>query len=292
MGGYRRRFGDRYDGRLIRTIDPFFKIIPYLMRTRMDSQNFYEEKIDIDRIEAFLREKRNNSVKNLSFLHIMLAAMVRTLSQKPGLNRFIAGQKIYARNEILISLAVKKQLLEESPETTIKIAFKPTDTLSEVAEKVNAAVLENKKADTSNDADKTAGLFMKCPGLLVKFLVWVIRLLDYFGILPKVLNQVSPFHTSVFVTDLGSLGIQPVYHHLYDLGTTSVFVAFGHKQKEKIIDKDGNIREKRFVNVKVVSDERICDGFYFASTFKLFKNLVQNPEKLEIPPERVVEDME
>lgn len=292
MGKYPKRFGDRYDGRLIRTIDPFFKIIPYIMRSRIDAQNYYEEKLDIGRVEAFLRANRNSAGNNLGFLHIMLAAMVRTLSQKPGLNRFIAGQKIYARNEILISLAVKKQLLEESPETTIKLAFKPTDTLFDVAEKVNAAITENKKADTSNDADKTARLFMMCPGFFVKFLVWFIRMLDYFGIMPKVLNNVSPFHTSVFVTDLGSLGIQPVYHHLYEFGTTSVFVAFGSKQKEKIIDNVGNIREKRYINVKVVSDERICDGLYFASAFKLFKNLVQNPEKLQVPPEKVVEDME
>jgi len=292
MAGRRRRFGDRYDGRLIRTIDPFYKIIPYIMRSRVDAQNYYNDRIDIEKIESFLRTKRNSESKSISFLHIVMAAMVRTISQKPGLNRFVAGQKIYARNEILISLAIKKELREDSPETTIKIKFDPTDTLSEVVAKVNEAIESNKKIETNNDTDKTARIIMLCPGFVVKFLVWFFRKLDYFGLMPKVLNRVSPFHTSVFVTDLGSLGIQPVYHHLYDFGTTSVFVAFGSKQRERIINKDNKIVERRYIPVKIVTDERIVDGHYFASAFKLFKSYLKNPERLVEPPKEVFDDIE
>lgn len=292
MGNYRRRFGDRYDGRLIRTLDPFYKIIPYIMRNRSDSQNFFDEKIDIGRTEAFLKSKRNTSIGNVGFLHVVIAAMVRTISQKPGLNRFIAGQKIFARNEILISLALKKKMNEASPETTVKITFQPTDTLYDVVEKVNRSIRENRKPDVDNETDRTAGLFMLCPGLLVKFLVWILRFLDYFGLMPRVINHVSPFHTSVFITDLGSLGIQPIYHHLYDFGTTSLFIAFGTKQKEKVLDFNNNIVEKRSVQLRVATDERIVDGYYYASAFKLFKSLIQHPERLEQPPDRLGEEME
>ncbi|HHW48344.1 MAG TPA: 2-oxo acid dehydrogenase subunit E2 [Clostridiaceae bacterium] len=292
MAGRKRRFGDRYDGRLLRTIDPFYKIIPYIMSNRVDAQNFYNDKIDIERIEAFLRKKRNSNIKNLSFLHIVLAAIVRTISQRPGLNRFIAGQKIYARNEILISLAIKKELREDSPETTVKIKFEPTDTLYEVVAKVNEAIENNKKDEVKNDTDKTAKIIMLCPGFLVKFIVWIVSKLDYIGLMPKIFNRVSPFHTSVFVTDLGSLGIPPVYHHLYNFGTTSIFVAFGAKQKEKVINRDNNIVERKYVPVKIVTDERIVDGHYFASAFKLFKKYLKNPESLEVPPEQVFEDIE
>lgn len=292
MTGCSKRFGDRYDGRLIRSINPFYKIIPYIMRTRMDAQNLFEDKLDISRTEAYLRAKRNSGVKNLSFLHVVVAALVRTISQKPGLNRFIAGQKIYARNEILVSLALKKQLNENSDETTIKLKFEPYDTLFDVAAKINADVMENKDTNTKNDTDRTARIIMLCPGFLVKFLVWFLKTLDYFGLMPKSINRVSPFHTSVFVTDLGSLGIQPVYHHLYEFGTTSIFVAFGAKRKEKIIDRNNNFIIKKYVYLKIVTDERIVDGYYFANAFKLFKSLVENPELLEVPPEKVFEDME
>lgn len=292
MGQYKKRFGDRSDGRRIRTIDPFFRLIPYLMKERNDAQTLFYEKIDLTHVEAYLRLKRESDIKNLSFLHIVIAAIVRTISQKPQLNRFIAGQKIYARNGIYISIAVKKQMLENSPETTIKIKFEPTDTIFDVAARLNAAVEENKKIETNNDTDKTAKIISLCPNFLIKFIVFFFRKMDYHGWCNKFINEVSPFHTTAFITDLGSLGIQPVYHHIYNFGTTSIFVAFGIKQKDKVIGKDNTVVEKRFIHLKVVSDERITDGFYFASAFKLFKNLMQHPEKLEVPPETVVEDIE
>lgn len=287
----KRRFGDRYDGRLLRSLNPFYKLVPYILRTRTDSQNLFDEKFDITATETFLRSKRNTSEINLTFLHVLIAAMVRTVSQKPGLNRFIAGQKIYARNQILVSLVVKKQMSEAGEETTIKIPFEPTDTLYDVAYKVNKIIDETKHVDLKNDADKTAKMFMKIPGPILRFTIWLIRSLDYNGMMPKALNIVSPFHTSVFITDLGSLGIEPVYHHLYEFGTTSTFLAFGMKLREKELDENNNPIEKKYMNMRIVTDERIVDGYNFASAFKLFKKLLQNPEKLLCPPDSVVEDI-
>lgn len=292
MAEYKRRLGDRYDGRRIRTLDSFYRIIPYIMKSRIDSQNYFEDRIEISHTEAFLRRKRKSGDINISMLHILIAAMVRTISLKPALNRFIAGQNIYARNEILVSLAIKKELKSDSPETTIKFKFEPTDTLSQVAEKINSQIEENKKLETVNGADKTARLFMLCPGMLVKFLVFIIKTLDYFGKMPKLINKVSPMHTSFFITDLGSLGIQPIYHHLYDFGTTSFFIAFGMKVKEKVIDANNNIVDRKFINIKVVTDERTVDGHYYASAFKLYKTLIQHPERLEVPPENLEADVE
>jgi chloramphenicol O-acetyltransferase len=288
----RRRLGDRYDGRLLRTVDPFFKIVPYIMKERVDAQNFFDEKIYISETEAYIRTKRNEGLEGLSFFHIIIAAMVRLLSQKPGLNRFIAGQKIYARNDILISFAVKKDMSEEGLETTIKLKFNPEDTLKDIVEKVNMAIKANKGNAAENDTDKTAKIVMSLPRFIIKLFIWFLRTLDYYGLMPKILNNISPFHTSVFITDLGSLGIQPVYHHLYEFGTTSIFLAFGPKQKERVIDSNNNIVEKRYVSLRAVTDERIVDGFYYAGSFRLLRKLIQFPVNLEYPPEIVVEDVE
>lgn len=286
-----RRLGDRNDGRLIRSLDVFYKMMPFIMKTRVDALVYFEDKIEIDHIEAYIRSQRAEFNNNISFLHIVIAAMVRTISQKPGLNRFIAGQRIFARNEILISLCVKKELTESSPETVVKIKFNPTDTIKDIVEKVNTTILENKKVEIVNDADKSVKLFMMCPRLLLNFVVGVVKLCDYYGIMPKAISRMSPFHTSIFITDLGSLGIQPVYHHLYNFGTTSAFISFGKKQKAKIINKENIIIDKRYVDLKIVVDERINDGLYFANSFKLFKKFIENPERLEVPPENVVEDL-
>lgn len=292
MAERKKQFGDRYDGRLLKSLDSNYKIIPYIMRTRMDSQNFFEEKIDIGRTEAFIREKRKKTHESLSFLHIIIAAMVRTISQKPALNRFIAGQKIYARNEICISFMLKKEMNEESPEAAIKINFAPTDTLWDVVKKVNTAIKQNRSLEYNNTSDNMAKLIMKIPGIFVKLIVWVLRKLDYIGLIPKKLNELSPFHSSIFITDLGSVGIQPVYHHLYEFGTTSVFISFGIKTSEKEFDVNNQIVSKKYVKLKVVADERIADGFFYASAFKLYQSLIKHPERLETPPETVIEDVD
>jgi hypothetical protein len=288
----RRRWGDRYDGRLLRSIDPFYRITPYIMRTRSDAQVFFEDRIEITHVERWLRRMRDEGRGEIGFLHILMAAMVRTFSQKPQLNRFVAGQRIYARNEILISLVLKKKLAEDVPETTVKLSFAPADTIWDVARKINAAVEENKKAEAANSTDTAARLFMLVPGFILRFVIWTIRALDFHGKMPKAIHRLSPFHTSIFVTDIGSLGIKSIYHHLYDLGTTSTFVGFGMKQTVHEVDKEGRQVAKRYIGIKVVNDERICDGHYFAMAFRYFNSLFKDPAQLETPPETVVEDVD
>ena len=288
----RRRWGDRYDGRRLRSLDPFYQITPYIMRTRADSQNFFEDHIDISRVEKWLRQQRDAGRPDIGFLHVLMAAVVRGISQRPQLNRFIAGQRIYARNEITVSLALKKKVQESSSETTIKLAFLPTDTVFDITARLNAAIVENKAAEMQNETDNTARLFMLAPGFLVRALVFLMRSLDFHGKLPRAIHRASPFHTSVFITDLGSLGIKPVYHHLYDLGTTSLFIAFGAKERRREMDMEGLHTERRSIGVKVTTDERICDGAYFASAFKLIIALLKHPEELEKPPASVIEDVD
>jgi hypothetical protein len=286
----RRRFGDRYDGRLLRSLDPLYQLIPYIMRTRGDSQNFFEDRIDVSAVEEWLRGQRAAG-RNLSFLHVFIAAYVRVISQRPRMNRFVAGNRIYARNEILVSFALKKRLREDSPETVVKLKFAPTATVFEVAKDVEAAVSTNKAAAAENDTDATARLFTLMPGIVIRFAVWLLTFLDARGLMPKVLNRVSPFHTSVFVTDLGSIGIKPIYHHLYEFGTTSVFLAFGSKERERVMDDDGNVTVRRSIGFKVTTDERIADGYDFVYAFKYFTWLFRHPEELEAPPASVVEDV-
>lgn len=287
----KRRIGDRYDGRRLRKIDPFFKIIPYIMQSRTDAQVFFDGKIDISKVEEYINKKRKVGIKHIKFLHIVTAALVRTVSQKPRLNRFIAGQTIFARREILVSLAIKKQLNEQGEETTLKFKFKPSDTLDEIASTLNDVIDLNKRDDNKNDTDNLAKLISLCPGIIIKFLVWLLSKLDYLGIMPKAFIEASPFHTTVFITDMGSIGMDSIYHHIYNFGTTSVFIAFGMKKKEKIIDENNNMATRKYISFKVVADERIVDGQYYAAAFKLFKRLIENPEKLELAPERVYEDI-
>ncbi len=287
----RRRLGDRHDGRLLRSLDPFYRITPYIMRSRIDAQDYFEDRIDVGPAEAWLRAQRAAG-RELGFLHLFVAALVRTLAERPRLNRFVAGRRIYARNELLVSLAVKRRLHEDSPETVVKVGFEPRATVHEVAAALDAAIARAKSPEAATEADRTARLLMLLPGFALRLAIALLRWLDAFGWMPRAVHRASPFHTSVFVTDLGSLGIKPIYHHLYEFGTTSLFVAFGAKERERVVGEDGRVEERKLVGLKVVNDERICDGHYYASAFRHLLALLRHPQRLERPPAAVAEDVD
>jgi pyruvate/2-oxoglutarate dehydrogenase complex dihydrolipoamide acyltransferase (E2) component len=261
------------------------------MRSRVDAQDYYEDNIYIARAEQWLRRLRERGYANIGFLQLFIAVMVRTFAQRPRLNRFVAGQRIYARNSIQITLAIKKELHEDGLETTLKIEFDPQDTIFDVARKINTAIENNKTVESRNDTDVAARLFMLLPRFLVRGALWLLRVLDYYGILPRAIHRASPFHTSAFITDLGSLGIKPIYHHIYDFGTTSLFLAFGKKERELYMSDQGELLSRKYIPIKVVNDERICDGHYYAGAFKYMRQLFQHPELLESPPDQVIDDV-
>ena len=287
----KRRFGDRKDGRLIQSLAPFYKFMPYIMPTKNDACNQFEDCIEITNTDRWLRQKRLEGYKGLGYLHLFIAAYIRMVSLRPGINRFVAGRRIYARNNIEVVLTVRRSMSTTSNETTIKAVFAPTDTIFDVYRKMNEAVEEIRASDDSG-TEKAAGVLMKMPRLILKFAVWIIKILDYFDLLPMSLLRVSPFHGSMIVTDLGSLGIPPIYHHLYNFGNLPVFGAFGMKRRAVEVQEDGSVVEKKYVDIKFTMDERIVDGFYYAAFFKHYRRILAHPEILDNPPEEVLSDID
>lgn len=288
----KRRFGDRKDGRRVRTMSPMSYVIPYIMRTRNDAQNQIADTIDITEADKFLREMRKKGYKSISVLHVFIAAYIRAIAMRPGINRFCSGQKIYHRNTIEINMAVKKEMSLDAPDTMIKVRFEPTDTITDVYEKFNA-VVEKATAEGSNtDFDKTARTLTRLPGILFRTTVRLLEFLDYHGWLPQALLDVSPFHGSMIITSMGSLGIPPIYHHLYNFGNLPVFISYGLKYHKNVMNVNGVVERRTMIDVKVVTDERICDGFYFASALKLIRKFVASPALLTTPPETVIDDID
>ena len=289
----RRRFGDRSDGYKLRTINPMNKFMPYIMPQRCDACNTYADMFDVTKTDKYCRQKVKEGKTSFGFLHVMLAAYIRMLSQRPGVNRFVSGQKIYARNDIQIVMTIKKTLSLDSPDTCIKVRFNPDDTIDEVYEKFNAAVSAvQSQPEEKNSFDKLNKVLSLIPGLLCRWTVGFLNLLDYFGLLPKKLLWLSPFHGSMIITSMGSLGIRPIYHHIYNFGNLPVFLAYGGRRSVVACDADGKAYTKKYIELKAVTDERICDGYYYASAFKLIKRYVENPELLESKPEEVIEDID
>ena len=279
----KRRLGDRKDGRRLRTLDPFFTFVPFIMKDHNDSTNYFEDRVELSAAEKYLREKRQEGLKGVGMLHLFLTAYVRCVAKYPGLNRFVSGQRVYARNNIEVCLAVKRTLTLDGSETTIKVELEPTDRIEDVFRKMNTEIDKIKNGEEENGTEKFAAAFAKFPSFLFRFSIRFLKLLDYYGLLPQAAVNVSPFHGSFFITDLGSLGIPPIYHHLYNFGNVPIFLAFGAKYRERELAADGSVVEKRYVDYKVTTDERTVDGLYYAMAFRNLKHLLRNPKLLDEP---------
>lgn len=290
MQKLKRKFGDRYDGYRVKNVDPFFFLIPHVMKKRVDSQVFFEEELDITELEKFIRKHGETDVPGLKMYHVIVAACIRLYSQRPSLNRFCISGRIYARNNMRISMSVLRGQGDKAESTMVKPEFDLADTLQDVVDRFNTLVEENRKETSQNGTDAAAKILGKLPAWLTRFAVNVLAFLDRRGWLPKALNNVSPFHTSLFITNLGSIGIKPIYHHIYEFGTTSIFIAMGKKRTVREIEADGTIVKKRKLDIKVVADERICDGHYYATSMRMLTKLLQHPERLLVPPEQVIQD--
>ena len=293
-GQYHPTWGDRSDGRRIRTLAPMAQITTYFQWERNICSNFFEESFEITHIDRYIRQKRREGLTDFGITHVLLAAYIRGVAKYPQLNRFISGQKVYSRgDDIQYCMVIKKEMNVDSPDTSIKVHLNPRDTAEDVYRKLNAAV-ESVKATQELDSnlDNLIQYFNLIPSILLKFLVWLLKFLDYFGLLPKFLLELSPFHGSLFFTSMGSLGIPPIYHHLYDFGNLPVFGAFGCKRRALEVTEDGSVVQKKYIDVKFVLDERICDGYYYATFFKHYRRILAHPEILDNPPEEVIKDID
>ena len=290
--GRSRRLSDRRDGRRLRTLPSYNAMMPFVMKKKSESSNYLSDSVEITEAERFLRIKRLHGYPGMGILHLFIAAYVRVISQYPAVNRFVAGQRVYARNEIVYVMTIKKEMKTEADETSIKVLFDPTDTINDVYRKLNAEIAKVKRGGEDTDTDDIAKTLMKLPRLLLKVCVFCLETLDYFGKLPRAVIKASPFHGSVIITDLGSIGLPAIYHHIYNFGNMPVFVAIGPKRKALELRPDGGGASRKYIDYRCVMDERICDGFYFSQAFRLFKSILRKPQLLDMPPGMVAEDID
>ncbi len=282
-------FGKRCDGRRVHDIEPFQRIVPYIMKTRTDSQNLFNDDFLCEPLDEYINLKKAEGI-NYNYMKIIIAAMVRTIALRPALNRFVMNGKIYTRSKIWVSFVVHRTLRDDSAGTTVKLCFQGTESLQEISDAVDKIVFETQNTK-SNDTDKLAGLIMSIPGPLIKLAVNSLIFLDKHDMLPKAVINASPFHTSFFVTNLKSIGLRYIYHHVYEFGTTGIFIALG-KEKLKAVPLNNDIFQgKKVITLGLVTDERFCDGLYFAKSMKIFRRCMKDPKILEKPLDKKLEDV-
>lgn len=281
----------RSDGKKVKDLQIIEKAMGYFMPERIDALNMFTQPIKCETLDKFILEQKKNNGVHYSYTEVLMAAVVRMLYQRPKTNRFINNCMVYQRNTISVSMNVKKSLTDNGEEVTLKMFFTGRESIDEVKKILDREIEKNLPADAEvHETTKTAGALCKLPNWLFKCAMWMIRKMDKHNILPKKLIHASPFHTSIYITDLRSIKLDKIYHHLYNFGTTSIFGALGKVQYVPVSDRSGEIRVEKRMNLGLVLDERIADGLYYGNSVRLLLKYIENPEMLlERLPEKPLE---
>ncbi len=280
----KRRFGDRRDGRRVKA-PGLQTVMTCLMPNRTDAEVYLQDKIDVTDLLVWLEEKnRSHPEYKTTVFHCFVTAMARLCRERPLMNRFIQGGRMYERNEISLSFVAKKRFTDHSEEALMFLTPKDTDTLDDISRKIIGDVHEVRRDDhKKGGVDELLDKFAAMPTLLMMFLVWIVRCLDFWGVNPKFLTDGDPNYSTVLLSNLGSIQSSSVYHHLNNYGTNSIMLTIGTIHKEKVLMKDMSEEIRDIVDIGVTIDERIGDGFYFARSVKLIKHIFAHPELLEVP---------
>lgn len=285
-----RRWGDRKDGKLIRDLDGMHFVMAQIFPNRCDNEAFISETVDLTNLDAFLAKKNaDNPEYKYNLFQVVVTALLKAITLRPKMNRFIANTNMYQRNEVSAAFVIKKIFSDTSEEGMAVVHSKETDTLDTIHDEIYRQVSTCRKSDKADPSSETMNAFARMPRFLAKALVRFVCVLDRHGKVPSSMIETDPFYNSVVLSNLGSIKMQSGYHHLSNWGTTSLFCTIGEIKKRPYYDDNGNVEMRNSVDFGLTIDERLADGYYYAKTIRLVRKLLENPELLELPLNEEVE---
>lgn len=281
----KRRRGDRRDARLVRDAPSLQTVMANLMPNRTDCEVYLHDVIDATELMKFIERKNQaNPEYKMTIFHCAITGLARMVMERPCMNRYIQGRRMYERNEISLSFVCKRRFTDHAEEALMTLVPEKTDTVNEISRKIIGDVKETRKSEHSTGGvDEILDIFAKLPRPIMMLLIRIIRWLDFWDLNPDVITEGDPNYTTILCSNLGSIKCPAVYHHLNNYGTNSIMITIGTLHKEEILMPDGHKEIRDVVDIGATLDERIADGFYFARSLKLIKHIFANPELLEQP---------
>ena len=283
MDQHKRRRGDRRDGVLLRELDSLHYITGIIYPNRCDNEAYVSLRIDLTAINEYLARK-NETEKDFPYtmFHLIVAALLKTITLRPKMNRFIVNSNFYQRNEVSAAFVVKKQFSDTGAEALAVLHGKDDFTVADVHEYIRSQVQECR----SEKIDPTTGVMdylNKIPRFISKAAIRILMWLDKHGWVPKDIIATDPYYNSVVISNLGSIKLKCGYHHLTNWGTCSMFCIIGEKKKTAFFDENGTMTMRETLDLGLTIDERLADGYYYSKSVRLLKYLLEHPEELEKP---------
>ena len=285
-----KRLGDRRDATLLRNTDAMHFIMGIIYPHRADNEAYIAERVNLEPIKAYLAGKNVEGIPfKYTFFHVILTALVKTVTLRPKLNRFYANENYYQRNKVTAGFVIKKEFSDGSEEAVALLEAKPDATIDTIHQEIYQRVHATRNEQKKNTTDNSMDLLNRLPRFLSKAVIRFIRWLDRHGWCPDVLIGDDPNYSSVFLSNLGSIKLRSGYHHLTNWGTCSLFCVIGEKKWTPLYDAHGLVEMRETVDLGLTVDERIADGYYYSKSIRLFKYLLEHPALLEQPMNTEVE---
>ena len=281
----KKRFGDRPDARYIRDVPGLTTIMLHIMTKRTESEVYLYDKIDATDLLKFI-EKKNAEHPNYktTVFHCFVLAVARMIHERPKMNRYVQGRRLYERDEISMSFLAKRRFADDAEEAFMMVVPKDDDNIDTVSHKIYGDLTEVRRHEHSTGGmDATVDSFAKIPRLLLMLVIRIIRWLDFWGLVPKALKDGDSNYSTVLLSNLGSIKGPAVYHHLNNYGTNSIMITVGTLHKEELVMPDGTKQIRDVLDFGATLDERIADGFYFVRSLRLVKYIFAHPELLDKP---------
>lgn len=272
-----KKFGDRRDGKKIK-MNGFDRFLYYLKPRRSDSEVYISKTIDVTNLVEYMKEKKKENEK-ITYFHLFCMAIGKVIYNRPLLNRFLIGGCKYQRNDVTISFVAKTDFSDTAREFLTVIKVLEDDKLDDISKRITEDVKKirsNKESHTDDFVNKLG----KLPKFVMAIIVWFIKRLDNHDLLPSSLTKNSIYHSSVLVSNLGSIHCDGIYHNLTNFGTNSILLTIG-EIKEDVRVVDGKIEKRYVCDLGITLDERIADGVYFAKSVNLLEYILDNPSLLE-----------
>lgn len=289
MAEKKKKWGDRPDATWLKDLPSMNRIMPGIMPNRADNEAFIRVDLDVRPLEAYLAKKNEGRTEDkYTFFHVISAAVGKAFVLRPKMNRFICNYKVYQRDKLTVAFVVKKQFSDKAEEGLAFLTYDDKETMDSYHEKIMHVIHDTRRGtgDTSTDA---MDIITKLPQWLINLIVKIILALDKHGWVPQSIVGTDPNHASIFISNLGSIGLEAGYHHLVNWGTNSCFIVIGKKYMKMEYKKDGTSDLHEVVPIGITLDERIADGYYYSGTVALVKKLLENPELLDEPANTPVE---
>ena len=282
----KRRRGDRWDGYRLRGLDPMHVLMPYMFGDRSDNEAVLGEVMDLTQVDKYLAAKNAGAPEfKYTWFHFITAALAKAILLRPKMNYFISGGRFYERKKIQIAFNVKRKFSDDGEEALAKFVLDPEgeSPMEQVHSYVQKFVTKVRSDKSGVGVDDAMKFVSSLPRPILRFVVWTLRKLQYWGLYPKSLAADDPCYSSAYLTNLGSIKMNADYHHLFNWGTISFFVTIGEKKLRPFWHEDGSYDLRNTIKLGLTIDERIADGYYFAKTLHLVLKIFEHPELLDEP---------